>query len=197
MVTPTDFRANPILSDEYDEDTITIRLTLPDARTLTVSVSGGGTWTYTPGNVLDDLTTETAFADGEVRGPYVIEHEGAGGVWAPFFRGPLHGATAGSTSPSVGAVNAVDGFFPGDGGGNFDVTWGESNMPSGTTFNIAGTITSGLTSGSPSFSASGVTSPHTFSLPLGPGTPTVDLVVTAMFNGVQIAIAAYSGGIGF
>jgi hypothetical protein len=101
-VTPSDYKAAPALACDYDDDTDTIRVTVPGGKTKTFSgLTGGGVATYTVGSLLDDSTAESAFATDETRAGYKVEFQG-GGEWRTFYNGPLHGAPA--KGPSLDVV---------------------------------------------------------------------------------------------
>jgi hypothetical protein len=81
----------------FDDDTDTIRVTVPNGKTKTWDAAAldlaGSPVVYTVGDLLDDATTESALGVDEKRGTYLVEYQG-GGVWVtvapPFIlAGPL------------------------------------------------------------------------------------------------------------
>lgn len=98
-VTPRDYRADAELAVAYDDDTDSVRVTVPGGKTKTwAGLSGSGTVVYAVGDPLDDATTEGALALDETREGYTVEIQG-GGTWVPKFDGALHGPP--SSPPTV------------------------------------------------------------------------------------------------
>jgi hypothetical protein len=113
-VATVDFRPDPKLVISYDDDTDTVRVTVPGGKTKTYgALVGSGRVTYTVGDALDDTTVESAYTTDEVRSDYIVEAIG-GGTTLEFFRGPLHGRKPAGISQGTVSIdaNGVAGFSP-------------------------------------------------------------------------------------
>lgn len=122
IVSPQDFQAAPILRIDYDDDTDSIKVTTATGSTKTWSgLTGSGTKTYTVGDVLDDTTSESAYANDEMRVGYKVEATG-GGVTKTFWQGVLHGQPTSGAS-GIGPTLIVT---PTPGSTNYTLVWSGS-----------------------------------------------------------------------
>lgn len=78
---------------DYDDDCDLVQVVVPGGRTWTRATVGGGSVTYTVGDVLDNSTTESALGLEETRAGYVVRAQG-GGQWLVGWAGSLYGPKA-------------------------------------------------------------------------------------------------------